>query len=121
MSLCVLIIDEEAEEEAAESEKAETEQEVKSQMSENEFMEALTEQAREIAKAVLQGDDEAGTDLASDAKVCAYSLHRCSSTCMPNLMFLSRTGSFLLFKWLIFILDPFHSLSCREFHSCVIV
>ena len=98
MSLCVLIIDEEAEEEAAESEKAETEQEVKSQMSENEFMEALTEQAREIAKAVLQGDDAAGTDLASDAKVCPYSLHRCRSNCMPNLMFLSRTGSFLLFK-----------------------
>lgn len=57
-------------EEQAESEKAMTDQDGRSQMSENEFMEALTEQAREIAKAVLAGDEAAGTDLAHDAKVC---------------------------------------------------
>ena len=34
-----------------------------------------------------------------------------------NLMILSRTGSFLLFEWLIFIFDHFtHSLN---FHTCL--
>ena len=111
MSLCVLIIDEEAEEEAAESEKAETEQEVKSQMSENEFMEALTEQAREIAKAVLQGDDAAGTDLASDAKVGL-----CSSDCFRSLLFLS--GEYflpLIFEFPLKIMASFRSRPATTF------
>lgn len=42
---------------------------MKSQVSENQFMEALTEQAREIAKAVLANNEEGTSDLASDAKV----------------------------------------------------
>lgn len=42
---------------------------MRSQISENELMEALTEQAREIAKNVLANNPEAGVDLAADAKV----------------------------------------------------
>ena len=38
------------------------------------------------------------------------------SAWVPNLMFLSRTGSFLIFKQLIFIFDHF-TLLCREFHN----
>ena len=36
---------------------------------------------------------------------------------VTNLMFLSRAGSFLLFEWLIFILDHFKYLR-RKFHRC---
>ena len=39
------------------------------QITEDEFMEVLTEQAREIAKAVLEQNPDAGVDLAQDAKV----------------------------------------------------
>ena len=38
-------------------------------ITENQFLEVLTEQAREIAKNVLTLDPNAGTDLASDAMV----------------------------------------------------
>lgn len=45
------------------------EEEAKSQVSERELLEALTEQAREIAKKVLGDNPDAGIDLAADAKV----------------------------------------------------
>ena len=35
-------------------------------------------------------------------------------------MFLSHTGSFLIFLWLIFIFDNLAHL-CHEFHSCIIM
>ena len=35
---------------------------------------------------------------------------------VPNLMFLSRTGSYLIFVWLIFNFDIFTHL-WREFHN----
>lgn len=45
------------------------EEETSSQISENGLLEALTEQAREIAKNVLSNNPDAGVDLAADAKV----------------------------------------------------
>jgi len=40
-----------------------------SQLSETEFLNVLTEQARVIAKNILETNPDAGTDLATDAKV----------------------------------------------------
>ena len=40
------------------------------EITEDQFMEVLTEQAREIAKVILEQNPESGVDLAMDAKVC---------------------------------------------------
>lgn len=62
-NVCFSLVDENVETEELQEEEA------KSQVSERELLEALTEQAREIAKKVLGDNPDAGIDLAADAKV----------------------------------------------------
>jgi len=70
-------------------------------VSEQEFMEVLTEQAREIAKAILDGGSEAGEDLALDAKVTFcdmvwHSVIRCDILLMSlSVILCDMVGKFL--------------------------